>query len=97
MSIATAEKVTFGVIEAWALYRRSQLLPASPDLLSAQAALLRLLEPHTRTYGGGLWPWDGPDLEAIEDAADLLVVLVEFRIDTETASVVAGDNEVAAA
>jgi hypothetical protein len=95
VSTATEEKVTFGVIEAWALYRRSQLIPASPDLINAQSALVRLLEPHTRTDDPG--PWDGPDLEAIEDAADLLVVLVEFRIDTETASAVAGDDEAAAA
>ena len=90
-----AADVIAGVIAAWDLYRRSQLVPATPDILNAQAALLRLLEPHTRTLDPN-W-WSVPDLEAIEDAADILVVLVEFRIDTETASVVAGDNEVAAA
>jgi hypothetical protein len=91
MSIATAEKVTFGVIEAWALYRRSQLLPASPDLLSAQAALLRLLEPHTRTLDPDYWAGT-PDLEAIDDAADLMVAYIEFCFGTETASAVAGDD-----
>lgn len=79
------------VITAWALYRRSQLIPAGPpDLMGARTALLRLLEPHTRTWGAG---WLAPDLDAVEDAADALVAAVEWHLGTVTASFVAGDTE----
>jgi hypothetical protein len=88
----TAAEITdtrLDVISAWALYRRSQLIPAGPpDLINARAALLRLLEPHTRTYSQD-FPATLPDLDAIEDAADTLVAAVEWHCGTGTASFVA--------
>jgi hypothetical protein len=95
MTTATAvreDEVMTGVIAAWELYRRSQLIGAgSPDLINAQSALLRLLEPHTRTLDPDYWAGT-PDLEAIDDAADLMVAYIEFCFGTETASAVAGDD-----
>jgi hypothetical protein len=90
----TAQTNAEAVTDAWQVYRRSQLIPPGPpDLMNARSLLLRLLEPHTRTWGAPAPFLVTPDLDAIEDAADSLVAAVEWHYGTETAARVAGDHE----
>jgi hypothetical protein len=83
------------VLDAHALYRRSQSLPypqdGAGDLIRAQDDLRRLLEPHTRT---GYTPEQAPDTEAIEDAADALTAAVLWHHGAEAEAFVWGDTPI---
>jgi hypothetical protein len=81
------------VLEAWALYRRSQQVPvpANPgDLIRARDVLHSCLDPHARTRVTA--PATGPDLDAIEDAADALIAAVEWHCGPEWAARVSGEE-----
>src|SRR5579872_1550093 len=72
----TADTVTYGIIHAaWDLYRRSQQLPGSGDLIEAQAALFKVTEP----YASGRKPAHEADLTAIQDARQLLTEAIARR------------------
>jgi hypothetical protein len=71
---------------AWDVYRQSQGLPFTGDLLKAQSALFALLEPHTRTLGK---PQDAPDVAAIFLATEDLFAAIG---ENEMAAAAAGDG-----
>jgi hypothetical protein len=79
------------VLDAWALYRRSQDIPvpANPgDLIEKRAVLHRL----AAQYASGQEPMDGADVDGIEDAADALVASVEWHCGPGWAAHVAGEQ-----
>jgi hypothetical protein len=93
MSAALAEVTPYAAVsDAWQLYRRSQDLPLPGRLLGvlmkAQDRLFRLAEP----AASGRVPADKADLDAIEDAADNLVAIIEWACGSDAASFVAGEG-----
>jgi hypothetical protein len=79
------------VLDAWALYRRSQQVPvpANPgDLIEARDVLFRLAEP----FASGREPMGEADVDAIEDAADRLAATVEWHCGEQAAAYVSGEE-----
>lgn len=72
----TADTVAYGIISAaWDLYRSSQRLPASGDLIEARAAVFTAAEP----YASGRRPVHEADLAKIQDARQRLTEAVARR------------------
>jgi hypothetical protein len=80
------------VLEAWALYRRSQDVPVpadgAGDLIEARDVLFRLAAP----YASGQEPMGEADVDRIEDAADALVASVEWHCGEQAAAYVSGEE-----
>ena len=99
MSTATIAKPSLRevILDAWQLYRRSQQIPFPADpgpLIRAQSRLWHQVEAFTRTDDRNLFA--EPDTEAIDDAIDELVAVVEWHCGDAAATFVAGDVEMAA-
>jgi hypothetical protein len=94
VSTALAEVTPYAVVsDAWQVYRRAQQVPFpgvhAGLLMKAQSRLFSLAEPSA----SGRVAAGKADLDAIEDAADNLVAVIEWACGTEAASFVAGDGD----
>jgi hypothetical protein len=68
--------IAYAVVQrAWDLYRRSQQLRSSGDLIEAQARLFRAAEP----YASGRKPADEAGLPAIQEAYQRLTEVIARR------------------